>query len=214
MTNAVRVSKAASVWNFGVVQWMVCILVALSASCSSSNSDEVRPLDASGLAAASSTAIPASTVAPATSTTATVTTTTSESPWTDEQLEVIDAFEAAEVAFRRFAVGDRVELTKFFAAEAAQDAMNLVESRASDGHRLTWSDGADVAASYLRVDVGNESAFLRGCFVDDAVVRAIDSGVVVDDDVVFRSFEASLSDDGGRWLVSGLSFVGEVAQPC
>ena len=196
--------------NFGNVRWMMCLWLALSVSCGSSGSDEVRPLQstASTTTAAASTP-PVSTVEPpATSTTAAPASTTTISPWTDEQLEVIAAFEAGIEAFRL--AGDApidpegVSLATHTAAALEADRERL-RLRSVEGRATRWDGGVEVNGSYVRVHIDGDTAELQGCFVDSGVAYKVESGDLLDDRFGARYIRGEVRLVDGSWRYEGFS---------
>lgn len=147
-----------------------------------------------------------------------MTTTTSESPWTDEQLEVIDAFEAAEEAYRMAIASPGTaaiaELAATHIDDVVIDVRESIEGNRERGHRTRWPNGVAVVATYLTVEIDGTSAFVAGCLVDDAVVVDDATGAVVDNSIVERSFMAEFRTDFGMWLLVGIDFDGEGRSTC
>jgi len=205
--------------NFGNVRWMMCLWLALSVSCGSSGSDEVRPLQstASTTTAAASTP-PVSTVEPpATSTTAAPASTTTISPWTDEQLEVIAAFEAAEEAYRLARSDpegpepDSLSTTR--TSEALERARLLLAERAEQGLATQFGTAIKEAVVYRDVSIAGDLAFVDGCEVDDAVIIESATSVVVDDAVVIYEWTVQLVRSRVGWEFDALEIRSAVEGP-
>ena len=186
---------------------MVVALITLCVSCSSGgDTSAVVPLTA---VPTSSAGAPVSTTTAAGSivtTTDTVITTTK--PWSDEQLEVIAAFEAAELAFREARADpinpDWASLRNTRTAAAMTRAIALLEERVALGQATRFPSGIATVPFYVSVVVDDDLAFLEACEIDDAVLFALDTGEAIDDDVVTFHWEAQMRAVAKQWKFDAL----------
>lgn len=210
LTNAVGVGQAVPVGNFSVIRWMMMSILALCVSCSGS-SDEVTPL-ATSLSATSSAAV-SSTTAVAISVPAP---TTTLSPWTDEQLEVIAAFEAAELAFRVAGESPVDPSSSLVAAthtlRTAEVTREILQADIDAGTAVRWPTPGALAVVHTDVVISQNSARIMGCLVDDAVVYVLADGAVLDDERVVNRIESELVLVEGGWLLDATRTIGVVAE--
>jgi hypothetical protein len=200
LTSTLGVGKSALVGNVSVFRWMVIVTLALSAACSSSGSDGVVPLaapaDTSGEPAPPTTTRPDDPVV------------TTISPWNEEQLEVIAAFEAAELAFRRAELsvedGDYQRVLDTRTADAGRRAVERLQALAADRVATRFPSGIEMRVAYLSVGIEGDVALIEACEVDDAVIYSVDGGAVRDDRVVTLQWVAQLRRVGGEWLFDAL----------
>ena len=211
LTNALSVDNSRVVRNFSVIRWIVCLVAALCVSCSAGVSDEVTPLTT---ASNPTSSVATAEVTP--SSTASSTTALAASPaaseWSDEQLEVIAAFEAAELALgdaRTHPVRiDSVLLGEFFTSPAIAGVVRLLEGHVASGTAVRRPSGGGPDVRYLAVEVDGDLAYVDACEVDDLVIYEID-GDVIDDRVLTLRWAAQLRRVDGRWMWDALEVLSE-----
>jgi hypothetical protein len=202
LTSTLGVGKSALVGNVSVFRWMVIVTLALSAACSSSGSDGVVPLAAS----ADTSVAPA----PPTTTRPDDRVVTTISPWNEEQLEVIAAFEAAELAFRRASEhpvdpGSHA-VQETHTAETAAEAFGILQGRVADGVAVRWSGGLRLVVVYSRIEVAADIAILEGCLLDDGELISLETGSVLSRSDAMEEVAARLIREGDRWLLDAIEF--------
>lgn len=198
------------------------VLTALCVSCVSSGDDDaIVPLasTSSPPQPVVDTSNPPDTSGPA-STSAPVTSAAPATPpeWTSEQLEVIAAFEAAELAFRRA----RMEpidvsapgLAETHTPEAREVVSTILARRAAAGRATRWPSGIEIRGRIDEVEIAGEQATVGGCQFDEGVVYSIADGVIFDDSSVTRSFVARLRVVGDRWRLAAFKYGDAVGEEC
>lgn len=84
-------------------------------------------------------------------------------------------------------------------AEAVFDA---TQTNRLGGQAVRLPEGSVSRREVEVVSVGEERASVRDCAVDDAVVVDLDTGEVLDDDIVTRLAMGELVREDGAWRVS------------
>lgn len=96
---------------------------------------------------------------------------------------------------------DHPDLARYATGAALERARTAIEQHRTVGQLIRLPANAQYRHGAKVESLGPDTAALRDCSIDDAIVVDYGSGTVLDDAVISRRLEAQLVRVEGRWLI-------------